>query len=203
VRICNLVRLIMVMALCCLALGQADFPKAQATSAAKGTLADSVANFSSTQGHAHWLYGYYTSPGKSASFTKFPYFVNRNWTENPQFPSAPWTSLSADGGHPNATNSGLVHWAVRRWISQVSGAISISGVYVKETGALGGDGTTGHILVNGKQTWSHNVAGSDAAGVRYAIVARVSVGSVVDFAIDPNSNDLYDSTKFTAVIAIK
>lgn len=166
-------------------------------------LADSVADFSLAQGHAHWYYGYYAQPGSSGSFTALPYrapTLGKSWAENINGAVAPpWTSLWADGGHPGGANNGSVHWAVRRWISPVSEIVTISGIYAKED-SIGGDGTTGHILLNGKELWARSIAYNDSKGLAYSVTATVAPGSTVDFAIDPNSDDGYNATRFTATI---
>ena len=150
-------------------------------------LADSISEFSSTQGQNNWYYGYYSS-----GFQEFP-------SQNPPGRwslDGYWTAIWHVGGHPHGSPE---HWAVRRWISEVEGSINISGGLQKHD-AGGGDGITGYIIVDGIQIWSQYIAYDDTVGVNYNIDHNVYLGSLVDFAIAPNVNDLYDSTGFTATI---
>src|SRR5712692_1305779 len=76
----------------------------QRTLLSSGILADSISDFSSTQGQDNWFYGYYTVPGFRPSFIQMPYFTSRNggaWAESTTQP--PWTLLWQEGGHPNGS----------------------------------------------------------------------------------------------------
>ena len=170
--------------------------------AAPITVADSVAEFSGVQGTDGWFYGYYASPGNATSFTLFTSFFGSYWAEHsPSF--APWTLVSATGGHPD---SGSGHWAVRRWVSDIAGPVEISGNLGKENTNGGGfppdDGVVGHILLNGTELFTQWIAGGDSLGVDYSFAATLAPGATLDFAIDPSSNDFYDLTRFTARIDV-
>jgi hypothetical protein len=122
-------------------------------------LADSVADFSGTQGSNNWFYGYWDKGADAdgvysdAEFTPFPnaegpysgtnFWDGTSWHWYQGDP--PWTRLTADGGHPSANdgNASLPdHWAIRRWVSKAEGLVKISGrvehqsgwVYVTATG---------------------------------------------------------------------
>jgi hypothetical protein len=176
-------------------------------------VADSVADFSGVQGTSGWLYGYYPGPAPftSASFTQMPQFVPG---ANPQLANGGdtwyedaaqyWTQLWASGGHPNSvsTTGGrqpVDQWAVRRWVSSMTGTLTLTGTYAKLNSP--GDGTTGHILVDGNEIWVQHVDGSDTTGVNYSLSATVHIGSTIDFGIEAGPTDGADATKFTAVIS--
>jgi hypothetical protein len=180
----------------------------QLAQAATGVIADSVSDFSGTQGQNNWYYGYYADP-THPSLTQMPDFVlnyhptfGSTWfADNNQY----WTSLWAIGGHPQSINTsgGRIptnQWAVRRWTSPTAGQLTVSGVVAKLNGD-GGDGTIEHILVDGTEVWSKTIGGFDTTDAAYRTQITVNVGSNVDFAIDPNTNDLADATKFTATIS--
>jgi hypothetical protein len=67
-----------------------------------------------------------------------------------------WTSLTADGGHPNGINNNgatwqpVEHWAVRRWKSDYDGQVSISGL-IADLNSGGGNGVIGQIFVDNKE----------------------------------------------------
>src|SRR5207249_2805623 len=91
-------------------------------------------------------------------------------------------------------------WTIRRWVSETNGRVRITGTLAcSSTSGTCGDGTIGHILVDGTEVFQRTVFGTS---VGYSIVVNVSVGSLVDFVIDAGAanNDFCDTTTFTAVI---
>ena len=196
--------------------GSAEIFLATIDSAA-AIIADSVNEFSGTQGQNNWYYGYYDrthdldgiyNPVSDFQLmTEFQnintYFGSQIWSVNwaNWGPGGYWTSLGAVGGHPNGLNQNsgrlpAVQWSIRRWVSEVAGPITISGTFK----SLGCGNITGYIIIDGVQIWSQNV--SCLAGVNYTFDAAVQVGSTVDFVITPGQNDVdvNDSTEFTATI---
>jgi opacity protein-like surface antigen len=170
------------------------------------TAFDSVEEFSVTQGQNNWFYGYYDGdsafPFTSSDFEEMPQSINGNqWIIHRDDPSGYWTSLYSTGGHPNGPRSnyylGTEHWAVRRWVSDLDGTISITG-NIKKSSRIG-DGTICNILVNDDAVYSKHIYGTEASGVDYSIDVEVHVGDTIDFAIQPGANDLFDSTLFTAI----
>jgi hypothetical protein len=99
---------------------------------------------------------------------------------------------------------------MRRWVSTVDGLVEISGTLRNTSGS--GDGTVGRILRNGEEVFAEVTDGSI---VDYSVDVQVSVGDVLDFAIDPDGagnlatggldaiSDGSDSTDFTASISTK
>ncbi len=167
-------------------------------------IANSVSEFSRTQGQSNWYYGYYDGDGpvpySSADFEEFPHYDGGWYIDRTLY----WTSLDADRGHPNGniTSGGKLsveHWAVRRWVSEVNSSITISGNLADIQGEAG-DGIVGHIFIDGMEVFSHLIDNGDFTGINYNVNATVTLGSTVDFAIAPRSSDWTDSTKFTSVI---
>ncbi|MCI0681621.1 MAG: SBBP repeat-containing protein, partial [Gemmataceae bacterium] len=160
-------------------------------------LADSISQFSLVQGQHNWYYGYYATPGDTSSFTLMNY-ANGKWSENPTQP--PWTLLRNIGGHPNGTDTGPIHWAARRWISPVTGTVTLSGLLAKENTGTFGDGIRGRIFVDGVEVYNQTIAGTDGVGVTYSVTVSVSAGMPIDFLIDPITHAGQDGTRFTATI---
>ncbi len=162
-------------------------------------VADSVSEFSGVQGQDDWYYGYYTTPGDYTTFTQMTLFDPAGlWEESSTRP--PWTALWDTGGHPGSS-----HWAVRRWVSEVSGIVTISGLLKDDDPNGGLGGVTGRILVDGVEVYNQIVDAYPGStygppSVNYSITVPVSMGSYVDFAIDPGWSELYDGTTFTAII---
>lgn len=170
------------------------------------TVFDSVAEFSNVQGQDNWYYGYYdgdsVSPYTTSDFEEFPqYTTNSGWIIHRGDPSGYWTSMNRYGGHPNGPVGnyyrGTEQWSVRRWVSDVNGSIMIEGHLSKYS--TYGDGTICSITVNDALVYSKHIYGTENGGVDYSIPVDVHKGDIIDFAIQPGRNDLYDSTLFTAV----
>ena len=115
-----------------------------------------------------------------------------------------YTSLNSNGGHPNGTitsggRQAVEHWAVRRWISDVIGQVIVTGNIAKADTVGSGTGISGHIFLDNTEVFTQHIATADGIGVNYSLLLNVTVGTTIDFAIDPfQSNDLNDSTRFTA-----
>jgi hypothetical protein len=162
-------------------------------------VAYSVIGFSGTQGQCGWSYGY-VAPATSNAFVLMGEYdaTGESWYVQS---TVYWTYMSRNIMHPNGlTTSGgrtpVDHFAVRRWVSNVSGAIHISGVAKKP---VGGNGTIARIKVGSNEVFQENVV--DDAGVTFDVVTNVAVDMTVDFVIEPNaSDDGSDSTEFTAAI---
>jgi hypothetical protein len=180
-----------------------------ATPAAGGILvADSVAEFSSTQGQSGWYYGYHNvsvngtydaTPGGTDDFLQLSWCgLNTNHADSNAWQwnvsTAPWTYLSADETHPNGTDqwsggSTNVHWSVRRWVSDVTGTLEVHWHLAKPTSAVGGNpwsnGSTGRVLLNGVEANSRTIAWNDTTGVDVVTtIDGVQPGDFLDFALD-------------------
>ncbi|KAA3621251.1 MAG: hypothetical protein DWQ02_28080, partial [Bacteroidetes bacterium] len=155
-------------------------------------LANSSTGFSGTQGLNGWSYGMNFANDPGAGFTNLPNWTGFVWN-NPgtilDFPQ-----LDANGGHPQLEN---LRWAVRRWTSNYSGEINISGsFYDRDLNC--GDGAHVRIFKNGVQIWEYlNISGNST---NYSTNVDVSNGDLIDFAIDPIFDGGCDDTHFTAEI---
>lgn len=184
-------------------------------------IADSISGFSSKQGANGWSYGYWDrtadtdkSYSQTTDFQLLEHFgsdpLNRLSGRTEFTTGKLWnlqdglyyTSLWAEGGHPNCTMklgayAQVEHWAVRRWVSTANGPITISGHAgtVMPSGAGWNGGCKGLIVVDGTTLFS---AAMDNRGTDYSIHATVQVGSLVDFLIGPGPT--VGVMKFTATI---
>lgn len=160
-------------------------------------LANSLKDFSTTQGEHHWSYGYYPN-SLDRTFQQMIVCEQFGGVWSSECPATnTWIILDAVGG-----SAGSTAWPVRRWTSNVSGEITISGRLAKGDWDCG-EGVTGYIIVDGTEVWSQFVDYFDAVGVWYSITVQVNEGSTVDFAIDPGFNNWCDHTVFTATISIE
>ncbi|NIP96317.1 MAG: hypothetical protein GWO24_23940, partial [Akkermansiaceae bacterium] len=75
---------------------------------------------------------------------------------------APWTLLGATGVHPNGTNNGDEHWAIRRWTAPDDlGETEVRVDWFVAAQNLGGQGVTAQLHLNGVLEGSHAIAGND------------------------------------------
>ena len=93
----------------------------------------------------------------------------------------PWTEVSAAGGHPagNGQNDPSVHWAIRRFTSNVNADVELRGAH-----STGGS-TIGRIFQNGVEIFS-------TSGGSYSLPVSLAVGDRIDFAIDPDGAGALD-----------
>ena len=155
--------------------------------------ANSVNDWSSTQGQGGWSYGLY-DPFQYQSFSNLTWngFV---WHNPGVGQVLDFPQLDQNGGHPAFDGK----WAVRRWTSDYSGPVTVSGdFYDRDTG--GGNGAHVRIFKNGVQVYEYlNIPGSST---NYSFNLDVSIGDLIDFAIDPIFTDAgNDDTHFTSTIS--
>jgi hypothetical protein len=179
---------------------------APATSVAATQIADSRSEFSCTQGLHSWYYGYYDGPFASSDFRLMtqcvadPYYPGSSWWVDR---ALYWTSVRSAVSFPNGAFScgrqRVEHWAVRRWVSEVAGAVTVTGTI---RNALGGfDGFTAHIFVDGVSVLSRLVTGAGSTvATPYTVTFNVALGSSVDFVVQPNASDCNDHAEFTATM---
>lgn len=159
----------------------------------------SVIGFSGTQGKCGWSYGY-VAPATSDAFVLMGEYdaTGEAWyVQNTVY----WTYMSRSFMHPNGvTTSGgrtaVDHFAVRRWTSNFSGAIRITGLAKKP---VGGNGTIARVRIGANEAFSATVV--DDAGNPFDVTANIAIGTTIDFVLEPNaSDDGFDSTELTAAI---
>ncbi len=169
-----------------------------------GIIADSIADFSLVQGQDGWSYGFYDetdgAPYNPAGFTQFDVAnaPDNNWKASDALvPSPPgpgeenntFLSINAVGGHPTGVDidgQDRILWAIRRFQSSLAGPVSIAyDIHKLNTTNLNGGGITGRIFVDGVEKLTQFIANADGTGVQGVLTVPVSVGSLIDFVIDP------------------
>ena len=140
-------------------------------------VADSVADWSlnGAQGEKNWFYGYYfestnvvTPPYYTSNFVAFPrdngpygpknFWDGQSWiwfNGNP-----PLDEIGREIMNPTGLNNAIRHWVLRRWISTVSGKITVTWTMAKPDST--GAGVTGRILQNGTQRDAFTMSGTSA-----------------------------------------
>jgi hypothetical protein len=95
----------------------------------------------------------------------------------------PWTQVFCYAAYPAGNLGGdpEVHWAIRRWVSDTSGGVNLSG-YVFTPNTCG-DGTVLRIFHNNTEIYS---TVSTRTHIHFSVPATVAVNDTLDFAIDPD-----------------
>ncbi|MEM7035868.1 MAG: HYR domain-containing protein, partial [Bacteroidota bacterium] len=111
------------------------------------TAADADVEFDSNQGHEHWQYGEYFA-FSSNNFAELPNYNGTRW-EGTQAFATPF--MDAFGGHPGVND---LKWAVRRWRADMTGTVTISGLFF-DRDLNCGDGANVRIFQNGTQVYDY------------------------------------------------
>ena len=181
-------------------LNGSEVARQNAPSAALGgVIANSTNDWSlnGAQGFNNWYYGYYnksidTGDNNFTFSTDFNYldplwaFNGTSWVEGLDDP--PVTSIGRSTWTPNGTNNFQNHWAIRRWISPVSGVVTAQVSFAKAT--IGGNGATLRMLINGGEITARTIGASDTTGfTTNIVVSGLDAGDVIDFALDSLGTD--------------
>lgn len=173
-------------------------------------MADSVRDFSLTQGLQQWFYGYWDRGVN----TEASYQPDSDFTLLTQCPSSTWRPACVEQGDPayrwTLITAQLQHGAtipdlelpVRRWVSDVSGLASAS-VDHHHADPGDGDGTRATLLVDGVAVWENEIGGSDAFGVQAVIPIQLELGTRVELMLDPLAGEALDMTYYSLVIGAR
>ena len=141
------------------------------------TITDSISAFSNTQGQDGWFYGF-SNQTVGGGFQLFDTFnvVDGRWEASDAQVGAnnnDFLNVNSLGGHPTGLGpipQDAIIWAVRRYMSPVSGFVDIAFDLRKANivNPLGG-GITGRIFVDGTEVLTQFVANIDGAGVQQTI----------------------------------
>jgi hypothetical protein len=165
-------------------------------------VADSAADWSSsgTQGEKNWVQGYFyggtnavTPTYRATDFVAFPRDNGPHSTNNFWDGAAwdwfngdpPFTEIGQYVMNPNGINAVFQHWAIRRWVSEVGGTITVDWTVTKLE-ATGG-GVSARLFHNGTQRDVMTLAGNTATPVsRSTVISGVQAGDFIDLALEPS-----------------
>lgn len=168
-------------------------PVTSVTDTAKELLADSVSGYSKMAGKNGWYYGY-AELGSTASYDP-SHFKQMSWgiwgSDNYRWlgPGA-YPFASGSQMHPSGA------WAIRRWVSDTSGDVTLSGSVSR---GEGGDGVGIRIFVDGDEVYSRNLAPTQSVDYSVPNVA-IKFGSKIDFTLNHRNESSFDATGFTSRI---
>ncbi|MCA9198829.1 MAG: lamin tail domain-containing protein, partial [Planctomycetales bacterium] len=177
-------------------------------------IANSTTEFNSFQTLNNWRYGFWEASSDEDGVYSVDDFDAFSWTglstvspfnhwdgtkwDLAVAPNLPNTEMRSDGARTSGTNSSdVVHHPIRRWTSEVTGSILVSGTLNDLDSA--GDGVIARILLNGNEVYSQAINGNM---VSYSRIMAVQQDDIIDFVIDPGpaQNDVGDNTEFTVLI---
>ncbi|MCW5939584.1 MAG: hypothetical protein KF884_01345 [Fimbriimonadaceae bacterium] len=178
-------------------------------------VADSVKEFSGRQGQDGWFYGYLDrgenqesdyDPGRFSMMSQYLESDSGARDYAPVWHASDpevWTFIAPTTMHPNSLGTTMGRtprevWPVRRWVSEVPGQVTLRGNLSKNL--AGGEGLRGLIYVDGKLVWKADIAGNDQVGTDFSVTAKVKVGSLIDFVVDPLGHDRFDHARFVAQV---
>lgn len=162
-------------------------------------IANSMAEFSQTQGSNGWHQGYrnYTADGKGDEgydqHTDFIPFTPAQWTGggfalggNP-----PWTNMGPEAAHPNGPNNTNEHWVIRRWKADELSTLTPLAItyHLRKAADACHLGTTASLHHNGRRVDFEGVAGNDATGIIRTYYINVLPGDSIDLALTPVGPD--------------
>lgn len=141
-------------------------------------------DFSDTQARDCWTY--LDTSGARMIFDN----TRSLWRKEPDETALLWR----DGAHPGTTVN-----VIRRWQSPVTGTANLSGAFV-DGDPGGGDGVLVSIRHNDAPVFTQDVANGGSAP--FTLAVPLARGDFVDFVIERKANPNYDTTAFTANIAL-
>jgi hypothetical protein len=183
-------------------------------------IADSAAEFSGVQGQNNWFYGYYNRTTDAGSVYQMEDFVPFPRSDGPHSATnawngtswdwfngdPPWVEIGQRYTHPNGVNNTSEIWAIRRWVSPVSGTLTVRWQLAKQN--ANGNGVTGRVLYQGNQRDVAVVAGRDVIGTnRTTVLPNVLAGDRIDLALSPigvssATDDSSDGSYMSATISV-
>jgi hypothetical protein len=166
------------------------------TESASNLLADSVSGYSKTPGQNGWYYGY-AEPDSTAAYdpSQFQQMTWGIWGHDSYrwLGTSRYHFASADQMHPSDA------WTIRRWVSNVTGMVTLSGITSRGDG---GDGVNIRIFVDGREVYSRHLAPGEAIDYRVPDVV-VYVGSKIDFTVSQGGESSFDVTQFTSLVTFQ
>jgi hypothetical protein len=148
-------------------------------------ITNSVTDFSSTQGYKGWTYGYNAWEADYNAFTQYnTYGIPDTWATDAWNADAGWGYgiLMNELAYSVQTTT---RDAVRRWVSDTSGPVTISGLIQRVVAS--GTVMRVRVLINGSgyALPSLDVAGTDMTAHPYSSGSiTLAVGDKVDFVLD-------------------
>ena len=171
-------------------------------------VADTIDDFSNTQGENGWWYGYWTAANDTdgsydpaTDFSLMEYCGPNTWVPPGGCPTAPdgeWTQNLADGLQ-HAETEPVLELPVRRWVSDVSGKARIFAEHFIN-GGRSGDGTRALLVVDGIEIWQNEALPGGVHG-EATLDVDLKLGTLVEQLLHPRASQGEDMSYFSISIA--
>ncbi len=142
-------------------------------------------NFNSRQGFNNWYYQEWNG------------IEYKNMTYNPQRRqwegSRKFCWIGPNWAHPS------VHSSVRKWVSPITDAVSISGK-AYDLNPKCGDGVVVKILKGNTELWNKTISNGDIKGFDFDLKVPVKKGDAIYFIVEQRNSSDCDSTYFNPTI---
>lgn len=193
-------------------------------------IADSVDDFGGVQGENGWSYGWYSQDDVStgapvgvntSAFNQFTSFNSgTGWWSTDPFSAASTPGQGSSPGTYAVITAELMHahapsplanlsaenlWVSRRWTSNTSGVVTLSGSIAHDDyggGFMAGNGTEAHILVDGVAVFSYDVQFQDFVGTEYLFDVAVGQGTTIEMLLGAKGDPSFDATRFDMQISV-
>ena len=143
-------------------------------------------NLNSRQGYNNWYYQEWNGTG----YKNMTYDPRKEYWEG----SRKFCRIGPSWAHPD------VHSPARKWVSPITGDISITG-RAYDLDPKCGDGVKVKILKGNTELWNKTISNGDTKGFDFDLKVSVKKGDVIYFMVEQNGTSDCDSTYFCPIIS--
>jgi hypothetical protein len=161
-------------------------------------LASSLEDFSDVQGGGGWSYYFFKTESLDGAASRLPsYFYGGSWIGVESSLDIPF--VASDAQHP-WVDGFTPYSALRRWTSSVEGEVSVRFSYRKHVDDCG-DGVTLRLRKDREVLWTSHC--QDSSPKEVVIEMSLSVGTMLDFVVDPGTTDHCDTLILLVTIVMR
>jgi hypothetical protein len=168
-------------------------------------VADTVDDFTETQGGNGWWYGYWDASNDAdgydpqTDFQPMEYCRLNTWLPAGRCEASPEWTQNLSHGLQHAETDPYLELPVRRWISDVSGPARIFAEHYIN-GGNGGDGTRAMLLLDGVEIW-RNAALPHGTPGQTTLDVDLELGTIVEQLLHPRGGQAEDMTYFSITVS--
>lgn len=175
----------------------ASDPASAGSTSRTGLLADSTADFTPTQGHRNWHYGYrdYTATGSTSNYNPATAFTQYATYALPGtsfvwYANSPPSALTSGPdsiceSYPSGADVGGENWTIRRWRTEVLETTPVAVTWRMAKSGPWGTGTTGGVFLNGHPVDLVLLGAYDTTGITRRLYLNLQPGDILDLVQTP------------------
>ncbi|MEM1331509.1 MAG: PEP-CTERM sorting domain-containing protein [Planctomycetota bacterium] len=178
---------------------------ATASAGDSSDLANSLEDFAAAQGANGWYYGYFDLESDPSEFIEMAFYGDLETAQKPLedvwSAAETWnpTALVAQEWLRPNMSAGSRHDVARRWVSDMSGTVEISGEITMLLNNPLGDGVQASVVVDGIEVFT-TIVGHGSGISSYNVLVNVDEGSEIDLRVSARENHFSDAVIFNARI---